>query len=57
MSRLLTGFGSPFFSFTQLFAFQSEFILMSYADPRKRFVPLFVTAVICRPDDRPYSAW
>ena len=52
-----TAFGSPFFWFAQLFSFQSEFRSMSYSDPWNWFVPPLVTAVICRPLDRPYSAW
>ena len=43
--------------FVLLFAYQSEFRSTSYTEPRNRFVPLFVTAVICSPLERPYSAW
>src|SRR5580765_4060484 len=50
-------FGSPFFWLTQLFVFQSESFRNVYNDEWNLFDPLFVTAVICSPLDRPYSAW
>src|SRR5687767_7965145 len=50
------GFGVPLRMLALLFSFQSEFRRTLYNEPRKRLVPLLLTAVTCSPLDRPYSA-
>ena len=43
--------------FVLLFEFHLELRSTSYSEPWNRLVPLLVTALICNPLDRPYSAW